>query len=166
MVMRIVAETTIIVPGVAIFGIPSLILRWIGKGWLSSFTLLHTLSLSIGLLGMGMVVWVSYSFVSKGRGTPIPLDPPTEFVASGLFRYVRNPMYVGVLLTLLSEMLFFQSAWLLAYSAVLWLILHTFLLLIEEPQLKARFGESYHEYLESTPRWVPRMPHRKETIPV
>ncbi len=162
---RMIVETvlaTLLVPGVAIFAIPYIILRWTGTGWPSSLGLLQATSFGFGLIGMGMVIWVSFSFVTKGRGTPIPLDPPAEFVASGLFRFVRNPMYVGVTLTLLSEALFFGSGGILIFAGLLWLTLHLFLLLIEEPQLKARFGESYQGYLESTPRWVPRIPDRKD----
>jgi len=75
-----------------------------------------------------------------------------------LFRYVRNPMYVGALLVLLGEALLFRSVWIVLYAAGLWLVLHTFLVVFEEPQLGRRFGSSYRAYVESTPRWIPHLP--------
>jgi protein-S-isoprenylcysteine O-methyltransferase Ste14 len=116
------------------------------------------LALGISLVGAGMVVWVGYAFVTRGKGTPVPIDPPRRFVADGLFRYVRNPMYVGALLVLLGEALLFRSVWIVLYAAGLWLVLHTFLVVFEEPQLGRRFGSSYRAYVESTPRWIPHLP--------
>jgi protein-S-isoprenylcysteine O-methyltransferase Ste14 len=112
------------------------------------------------LLGAGMVVWVSFIFVTKGRGTPIPVQPPRTFIAEGLFRFVRNPMYLGVLLVLFAEAIFFHSAWILLYAAMLWLALHAFAVMFEEPQLERHFGAAYRDYRDQTPRWLPRRPKR------
>jgi protein-S-isoprenylcysteine O-methyltransferase Ste14 len=112
------------------------------------------------LCGLFMVVWVSIAFVRKGQGTPIPIDPPTRLVVEGLYRYVRNPMYVGAILILLSEVIFFRSGWLLLYALGLWTALHTFLVAFEEPQLKQRFGTDFAQYMESVPRWLPQIPAR------
>jgi protein-S-isoprenylcysteine O-methyltransferase Ste14 len=161
--MRIAFETiiaTIIVPVFAILGIPYFILNRSGKGWPLDLGVIQVSMIAMGMLGMVMIVWVSYAFVTRGKGTPIPFDPPTDFVASGAFRFVRNPMYVGVITTLLSETVFFGSVGLLIYTCLLWLTLHIFLVVFEEPQLKRRFGGSYEDYLKSTPRWIPRLPAR------
>lgn len=148
---------TIIVPGAAVILIPWLILRQFGGGAPARLGPLEILALAGAVLGAGMVIWVSFAFVRQGHGTPIPVDPPAEFVANGLFRYVRNPMYVGALLILASEVALFRSWPLLLYAFLLWLALHTFLVIFEEPQLKRRFGAAYLEYLATTPRWIPRL---------
>jgi len=149
---------TIAVPGTAVFLVPYLILvrtRQVSSGHVG---VLEAFGLGIALVGAGMVMWVSYAFVTRGKGTPVPIDPPRRFVADGLFRYVRNPMYVGALLVLLGEALLFRSTWIVLYAAGLWLLLHTFLVLFEEPQLRRRFGGSYSIYVASTPRWIPHLP--------
>lgn len=155
---------TIVVPGVAAILVPYLLLVGTGGSLPASIGVLEALASFGMILGSGMVLWVSYAFVRFGEGTPVPLDPPDRFVVQGLFRYVRNPMYVGALLIILSESILFRSLWMLLYAFGLWLALHTFLLLFEEPQLKERFGESYLAYQRSTPRWLPRLP-RAGSIP-
>lgn len=149
---------TIAVPGVAIGLIPYLILRLTGNARSSQPGLFQIVAIFVGLVGLAMVIWVSYAFVTRGSGTPIPLDPPDRFVASGLFRYVRNPMYLGALLVVISEAIGIGSPWLVAYAFGLWLALHAFLVFFEEPQLERRFGESYRYYRLSTPRWIPSRP--------
>jgi protein-S-isoprenylcysteine O-methyltransferase Ste14 len=149
---------TIAVPGTAVFLVPYLILVRTQQVSPGRVGVLEAFSLGIALVGAGMVVWVSYAFVTRGKGTPVPIDPPRRFVADGLFRYVRNPMYVGALLVLLGEALLFRSTWIVLYAAGLWLLLHTFLVLFEEPQLRRRFGGSYGIYVASTPRWIPHLP--------
>ena len=133
---------TIAVPGTAGFLVPYLILVRTAKVLPDRVGILEAFAFAIALLGAGMVVWVSYAFVTRGNGTPVPIDPPRLFVAEGLFRYVRNPMYVGALLVLIGEALLFRSIWILVYAAGLWMLLHTFLVLLEEPQLRRRFGEA------------------------
>jgi type IV secretory pathway TrbD component len=83
--------------------------------------------------------------------------PPKELVAGGVYRHVRNPMYVGALAALAGEVLFFRSGWIALYGAGLWAALHAFAVLIEEPQLERRFGETYRRYKTTTPRWLPRL---------
>ncbi len=94
----------------------------------------------------------------EGKGTPIPIAPPTRLVINGLYRYVRNPMYVGAILIVLAETAYFSSLYLLLYTAGLWAMLHTSLVIFEEPQLKRRFGKDYEQYLTEVPRWIPRLP--------
>ena len=159
--MRNTVETviaTIVVPGVAAILVPYWLLTQTAGTWPTKIGLYEVFAIFGVLLGFGIVVWVSYTFVRFGIGTPVPLDPPDRFIVRGLFRYVRNPMYVGALSILLSEALFFRSAWLLLYAFGLWLALHLFLIVFEEPQLKKRFGESYLTYQRSVPRWLPRRP--------
>jgi protein-S-isoprenylcysteine O-methyltransferase Ste14 len=110
------------------------------------------------LWGLGGVIllWSFWNFLVQGRGTPAPIDPPKEVVAAGFYRYVRNPMYVGVLLILVGHFLWFETIWLLVYAAIVFLAFHVFVTLYEEPTLKRKFGASYEEYLRRVPRWIPR----------
>ena len=123
-------------------------------GWIEG------LSILLAAIGLAMVIWVAAAFVWRGKGTAVPFLPPQEFVAVGLFRFVRNPMYVGLLLVILSEALYFRSVWLLLYAGIVWLAAHTYVVLIEEPRLARRFGAAYEGYLKTTPRWIPRPPRR------
>lgn len=146
----------LIVPGTTLFLVPFLLLAESGQNLSRPMGIIKVLSIVPASVGLFMMAWVAYMFVTKGRGTPIPFDPPREFVAEGLFRYLRNPMYFGLLLVILSEAVFFRS-WVLAlYAAAVWAVVHTFLVVVEEPQLKRRFGEPYTSYLSTTPRWIPR----------
>jgi len=81
-------------------------------------------------------------------------------VAAGLYRYVRNPMYVGVVTTLAGEAVFFESRSVGIYAAVAWLVFHLWVLVYEEPHLESVFGEEYAQYRAVVPRWLPRFhPH-------
>ena len=149
---------TILVPGVAVVVVPYWILQATGGQSASPPGLVEAAAVILALVGAAMVVWVSVTFVAKGHGTPVPLEPPKDFVAVGLYRFLRNPMYVGALLVLFAESILFRSAWILLYAGMLWLALHAFTVVIEEPQLERRFGDPYRQYRSRTPRWVPRKP--------
>ncbi|OGO34780.1 MAG: hypothetical protein A2Z03_07020 [Chloroflexi bacterium RBG_16_56_8] len=105
---------------------------------------------------MVILFWCFWDFLVKGRGTPAPIDPPKELVATGFYRYVRNPMYVGVLLILAGHFLWFGYWNLIIYTAFAFLATHLFVVLYEEPNLRKRFGRAYEDYLNSVPRWMPR----------
>lgn len=154
------ALATIIVPGGAVILVPYLILRMTGSSPPPEPGLVELVCLTVAGLGAAMVIWVSVAFVRQGRGTPVPIDPPREFVATGLFRFVRNPMYLGVLTILVAEAVYFRSWLILGYALALWLAFHILLIVFEEPQLLRRFGESYRRYLSATPRWFPRVLRR------
>ncbi len=149
---------TILVPGAAVVLVPYLILQATDGTLAPAVGVVEIASIVLALLGASMVVWVSVVFVIHGKGTPFPIEPPKDFVEAGLYRFVRNPMYVGALITLFGEAAFFRSAWILLYAGALWLALHTFTVLLEEPQLERRFGDPYRTYKAETPRWIPRRP--------
>ena len=94
---------------------------------------------------------------TRALGTPAPLDPPKELVVTGLYRFVRNPMYCGVLAALLGLALFLESGRLLVYGFAVFTGFSLFVLLYEEPALASRFGESYDRYKAAVPRWIPRL---------
>jgi protein-S-isoprenylcysteine O-methyltransferase Ste14 len=114
----------------------------------------------VALMALGLVLALSCvaTFVVRGRGTPAPFDAPRVFVASGPYRWVRNPMYIGAFLALVGYALCAASVPVLGLALVMILAAHTFVLLYEEPTLEARFGESYLAYKRATPRWIPRPP--------
>ena len=107
------------------------------------------------LLGASIYLWCAWDFTFAGRGTPAPIDPPKELVARGLYRHVRNPMYVGVLSILFGEALFFESRTLFEYAAIAFIFFYLFVVLYEEPGLEQKFGESYQRYRQTVPRWLP-----------
>lgn len=113
--------------------------------------------LAIACIGLAVYIWTVWTFAFIGRGTPVPLDPPRTLVIRGLYRFVRNPMAFGFLLILIGEAVAFNAPEILAYAAVLGVSIHLFIVFVEEPGLKRRFGPPYEEYRRSVPRWLPRL---------
>jgi protein-S-isoprenylcysteine O-methyltransferase Ste14 len=111
------------------------------------------------LLGLGGAIygWCVWDFASFGRGTPAPLDAPKKLVVRGLYRFVRNPMYVGVLSVILGFAALFQTASLVVYAALVASCFHAFILLYEEPHLEREFGAEYAAYKARAGRWLPNL---------
>jgi len=118
--------------------------------------ILSYLAFPLWMMGIAMLIWCFRDFLVKGRGTPAPIDPPKELVVSGLYNYVRNPMYVGVFLVIIGHFLWFGFWSLLIYAAVVFTAFNTFVALYEEPNLKTTFGAAYEDYLKKVPRWIPK----------
>lgn len=98
------------------------------------------------------------TFLTQGRGTPAPFDPPREFVASGPYRYVRNPMYLGAAAVILGAGLALSSPSILLLAPAFLLIMHLLVVLYEEPALAGKFDDSYRRYRSSVQRWLIRKP--------
>jgi protein-S-isoprenylcysteine O-methyltransferase Ste14 len=96
-------------------------------------------------------------FIYAGRGTLVPTAPTEHLVVSGLYRFVRNPMYAGILIALAGEVLLFRSRGVLLFAAFLWLGFHLFVSLYEEPTLTRRYGDEYLRFKQNVPRWLPRL---------
>jgi protein-S-isoprenylcysteine O-methyltransferase Ste14 len=96
-------------------------------------------------------------FAMQGLGTPAPVAPPSHLVVTGLYLYVRNPMYVAGLLLVLGQGLLFGSVRLLEYGLFLWLASFVFVVLYEEPALHRKFGKEYEDFCAHVPRWIPRL---------
>lgn len=109
------------------------------------------------LFGFGAFVLFSciFAFARFGKGTLSPFDPARHLVIKGLYRYVRNPMYMGVMIILCGEAVFFQSWTLLFYLLIVFLAFNVFIILFEEPYLSSHFGESYDQYRRHVRRWIP-----------
>lgn len=111
----------------------------------------------LALPGIGMSIWTSRLFLTKGEGTPAPWDPPRKLVVQGPYCYVRNPMITGVITMLCAEAIFLQSWPLLAWGALFFLGNAIYFPFMEEKGLEKRFGDSYLDYKRNVPRWIPRM---------
>lgn len=96
-------------------------------------------------------------FALEGLGTPAPIAPPAHLVVSGFYRYVRNPMYVGVVAVILGQALALGDIRLFSYAAAIWLAFHLFVLGYEEPALRRMFGGEYKTFRANVPRWLPRL---------
>lgn len=95
-------------------------------------------------------------FALQGLGTPAPVLPPSRLVVTGLYRYVRNPMYVAVVSLILGQAAIFANLRLAVYGLLVWLTFHLFTVLYEEPKLRATFGGEYEGFCAAVPRWIPR----------
>ncbi|HET9905849.1 MAG TPA: isoprenylcysteine carboxylmethyltransferase family protein [Anaerolineales bacterium] len=143
----------IIAPGMVAGYIPLVLLR---SGPQIETGVFAYLAFPLWLIGGVILLWSFWNFLIEGRGTPAPVDPPKELVAVGFYRYVRNPMYFGVLLILIGHFLWFGYWWLLAYTILAFIVVHLFVTGYEEPTLKRKFGVAYEDYLKRVPRWIPR----------
>jgi protein-S-isoprenylcysteine O-methyltransferase Ste14 len=111
-------------------------------------------------VGAALAVSCQWVFILRGRGTPAPFDAPREVVATGIYRFARNPMYLGGFLILAGFGLVERSRAIVIFSG-LWLVLvHLAVVFLEEPDLRRKFGSSYEQYRRAVPRWVPRRPAR------
>lgn len=113
----------------------------------------------IAIIGALFVLASLAAFLTVGRGTPAPFDPPREFVATGPYRYVRNPMYIGAALLILGGGLMTASPSIVLLSVAFILLTHTLVVFYEEPSLRRRFGKTYETYCSNVSRWRIRLPH-------
>lgn len=107
--------------------------------------------------GVALLLACIFEFARSGRGTLSPVDPPTSLVVRGLYRFVRNPMYLSVSTIILGEVLLTRSTELFLYWLVWFAAVNLFVMGYEEPYLRRQFGESYERYARSVPRWIPRL---------
>jgi protein-S-isoprenylcysteine O-methyltransferase Ste14 len=117
-------------------------------------TILALLLIAAGVVLLLACIW---EFAARGKGTLSPLDPTKELVVQGLYRYVRNPMYLSVSTIVLGEALLARSRGLVVYWAIFFVIVNLFVRLYEEPTLRRQFGESYERYQRQVGRWLPRI---------
>lgn len=147
------AVFTIFVPGTVAGYVPYRLLGSRANPVLDALGVLGIMAIILGGMGYFICAW---NFAYHGLGTPAPIDPPKTLIVRGLNRYVRNPMYVSVLLVIFGEAALFHALRLAEYAAWAWVFFHLFVILYEEPALKRKFGNSYDEYRNSVPRWIPR----------
>lgn len=118
-------------------------------------TIMRPLGLPVIAIGAFIGLTCVCRFVTRGRGTPVPFDPPREFVSTGFYRYVRNPMFIGFLLALFGFGMLRLSATILLLVVGAFFLAHCFVVFVEEPGLERRFGDSYRRYRKEVNRWLP-----------
>jgi protein-S-isoprenylcysteine O-methyltransferase Ste14 len=151
---------TIVMPGTAAVYVPWLILD--GSG--AEPAPMAWPAIVLIALGAALYAWCVWAFATVGRGTPAPWDAPRRFVAVGPYRWVRNPMYIAVLVVVIGVAWLFLSLPLLAWAGVLALAFHLFVVAYEEPTLTRTFGETYIAYRRAVRRWLPMPPRSTEAI--
>ena len=146
---------TILQPGIVAGLIPYLIVRrGISDVALWEFGARHYAGFTVFVLGFVIMVACIVSFAIFGRGTLSPADPTKKLVVQGLYRYSRNPMYVGVMLMLIGECIFFQLTVLWFYMAGVFVLFNLFILYVEQPRLKRDFGDEYANYRRRVRKWI------------
>jgi len=143
---------TVFVPGTVIVYVPIRLVGGLTRPAAGPLTWLGAIVIAVGAAIYFRCAW---EFAVRGLGTPAPIAPTKYLVTTALHRYVRNPMYIGVLLVLLGEAGLFRAPVLLGYAAFFFGTVYLFVILYEEPTLRRQFGESYEEYRRTVPRWIP-----------
>jgi protein-S-isoprenylcysteine O-methyltransferase Ste14 len=153
---------TILVPGTIAGYLPYLFMR--NRLPDMNIGLIHWAGILIICIGIFIYLWTATSFLLRGKGTPaiwftkvisfIIGEEPVKMVSSGLYKYSRNPMYLGVITTVAGQGIFFQYSILLWYALSLFIIFTLVVIFIEEPHLENKFGEEYKSYKKRTRRWL------------
>jgi protein-S-isoprenylcysteine O-methyltransferase Ste14 len=146
----------IVAPGTVLGVIPWTITRWEmpnlgGVWWVAQV-------FGVVLIVAGLVPLVhAFTQFAKAGGVPVPVAPTERLVVTGFNRFVRNPMYVGLILVILGQALLFGSRSLVLYAAIVWIVTAAFVHWYEEPFLARRFGNQYGDYRRNVSAWVPRL---------
>ena len=147
----------LLAPGTVAGLVPWWITRWHMNPPLLGFSGFRVVGILMIAAGIPVVLDSFARFALQGLGTPAPILPTRHLVVSGLYQYVRNPMYVGVLGIILGQGLLFGDGRLFAYGVLLWLVVHVFVTGYEEPTLRRSFGSEYEAFRRNVPRWIPRL---------
>ncbi|OLT06043.1 isoprenylcysteine carboxyl methyltransferase [Pseudonocardia sp. CNS-004] len=134
-----------------------LLTRWTVSDPLPGWVLLRGIGLVLTVAGLCVLVAAFVRFVAEGAGTPLPAAPPGRLVVGGLYRYVRNPMYVAVIWIVTGQLLMFPTVGLLVYAVAMATFTVCFVRFREEPVLRRRFGADYDEYRAAVSAWWPRL---------
>ncbi len=140
-------------------GVVAGLIPWLLTGWRmeSSPLAIRILGGLLIALGLGFLLHAFARFALEGLGTPAPVAPTERLVVGGVYRHVRNPMYLAVGATIVGQALLLGQFGLLAYAAVFGVIVFGFVRLYEEPMLTERFGAGYDAYRRAVPGWLPRL---------
>lgn len=145
-----------LVLALVLFLLPSRSLEWAGASRPPGAGLMQVAGVSVAILGVSLALWCVLVFAVVGRGTPVPFDPPRRLVVRGPYRFVRNPMAIGVGSALIGAALFYESWRLAAFAGVFLIVIHLFVVLYEEPTLRRLFGDEYAAYYDAVRPWWPR----------
>jgi protein-S-isoprenylcysteine O-methyltransferase Ste14 len=147
----------LLAPGVVAGAVPWWISHWQVGPPLLGISALRVLGAALMTAGVPVLLDSFARFALQGLGTPAPVFPTQHLVVTGLYRYVRNPMYVGVIAVIVGQALLFGNLRVLEYAAVVGAGFCLFVMGYEEPKLRKTFGEEYLEFCRNVPRWVPRV---------
>lgn len=147
----------VVAPGTVAVWLPWTISRWHVQPPLLGLMPLRWLGVALIAAGLPILLDSFARFAMQGLGTPAPVAPTQHLVVTGLYRYVRNPMYVAVVSMILGQGLLFGNVRVLEYGLAVWLAMHLFVVFYEEPTLRGKFGAEYEEYCRNVSRWLPRL---------
>jgi protein-S-isoprenylcysteine O-methyltransferase Ste14 len=147
----------LVAPGVVVGLIPWLLTRWQAREPLPYWSPVRVLGGLLLVAGVIALIQAFVRFVVEGFGTPAPVAAPERLVVGGVYRHVRNPMYVAILAAIVGQALLLGRLGLLLYAAAAWLIAAAFVHWYEEPTLTRRFGADYEAYRRAVPAWWPRL---------
>jgi len=151
------ATFLVIAPGIVAGYVPWRICRWHLGAPLLGTSAFRVVGVLLIVAGLPILLDSFARFALQGLGTPAPIFPTRHLVVSGLFRYVRNPMYVAVVSLVLGQGLFFGSVRVLEYGIAVWAAFYVFVLIYEEPTLRKTYGPEYEQFRANVPRWIPRL---------
>ena len=147
---------TILVPGTVAVAVPQMLAKWRKYPELPVDARMARIIGNLSLVsGIVLYVHTAFQFGSEGEGTPSPTDEPEALVTGGLYSLTRNPMYIGVLLIIVGQGLRQRSLTVLWWAAGCWLGFHNRVIRFEEPHLAEKHGETYEQYRDQVPRWLP-----------
>ena len=146
----------VVVPGVVAGLVPWLLTGWRVEEPIPYWAALRVVGAVLIVAGVGVLLHAFARFVVEGLGTPAPVAPTEHLVVGGLYRYVRNPMYLAVGAIIVGQALALGQPVLLAYAAAFAVAVAAFVHWYEEPTLSRQFGEQYEAYRRAVPRWWPR----------
>jgi len=147
----------VIAPGTIAVYVPWTLSRWQFRPPLMGSSIFRLIGIFLIAVGLPILLDSFRRFAIQGMGTPAPVAPPSRLVVSGLYRYVRNPMYVAVVSLILGQGLLLGNTNVLIYGVAVWMGFHLFVLTYEEPALRKNFPLEYKEFCSNVPRWIPRL---------
>ncbi|WP_017593178.1 methyltransferase family protein [Nocardiopsis potens] len=143
-------------PGTVAGLIPYLLNRWRPRPPHPLRPLARTTGALLITAGLALLTQAFHRFAGEGSGTPAPAAPPAALVTGGVYRHVRNPMYLALIAITTGQALIFAGPWTPLYAALLTALTTTYVRHREEPALRRRFGPAYDRYRRNVPAWIPR----------
>src|SRR6266702_1899643 len=147
----------VLAPGTVAGFVPWWMSQWHMQDPLLGLEFLRWIGIALILAGTAILVEAFARFAWRGLGTPAPVFPTKKLVTTGLYRYVRNPMYLAVTAVIFGEGMLLGNAQLVGYGVCVWLAFFVFVLAYEEPTLRRSYGHEYVAFCAAVPRWIPRL---------
>ena len=145
------------VPGTVVVLVPYLLTGWRSQEPFGGWDGTRWMGVALALFGLPLLADAIARFALVGRGTPAPIAPTERLVITGPYRFVRNPMYVGVAALETGQALWLGSYGVLIYAGCLAVSFDAFIRLYEEPTLRRTYGAPYETYCRHVRRWIPRL---------